>query len=788
MNQYQLSIITKAIHDIGSNHDPDLILKSLVDHGLVLINASAGAYGMYLGNTLIVDTYNVERRWESVAGQLHSNTDLPDWVLYHPTPNQERLHSKETMTSPAIVQLENDHSLLITPILSAQNNTLYGMLRFYRKNDGTAFTRQDLDSISILTACAAAALNSTPDSADNLPAHETPNEISQCTKLEAIEEVFFAMGRQANELIDHVKTLILILDSHGHIARINLYFSEILGYSIKEIKGKHLSDIFIPVDKKFNLNKLTALESTAGTIDGTITSKNREQRYLECTYTVMRDSNGIIIGFLISGKDKTELIKGVHALRQSEERFRNLIENTSDWIWEINVDGIYTYSSPQAESILGYKPEAMLGKSPFHLMPPAEALRLKSSILDIINNRQPIIRLENAAIHASGERVELETSGVPFYDRNGIFSGYRGIDRDITARKTAEKALQKELMRNKFILENTRDGLLIGTLQGRIREVNTAYCDLVRYGRSELIGMNIAEIETSATLGSINQRIIQVIQDGHAQFETRHQCRDGKFIELEISASIASVGDDQFIFCFCRDITERKKSHKNRINEIKHQRDTLVKEVHHRIKNHLHGVVNLLRYHIDNNPKLSEALESAISQVGTIALVHGLHCQLGNGRIDYFKLINSICNASNNLTLHTLELNCQDIGYSIYLRELDAVPIALIINELVLNAIKHTSSLSGQSIIMVELFIKNGEVVLQILNPSEKPLPIEFDFKTRSALGTGLSLCGDLLPHEGARLTIDNCCHCVAAKLTTWNPVVELENKTSVQFTRSQND
>jgi PAS domain S-box-containing protein len=127
------------------------------------------------------------------------------------------------------------------------------------------------------------------------------------------------------------------------------------------------------------------------------------------------------------------------ALRESEVKFRALVESSSDWIWEIDARGIYTYASPRIYEMLGYTPEEIIGKTPLDLAPPEEMQRSRG-ILDAILNERKTFRLqENANLHKDGRIVFLETSGMPIFDGRGVFSGYRGIDRDITERKEAEK-------------------------------------------------------------------------------------------------------------------------------------------------------------------------------------------------------------------------------------------------------------------------------------------------------------------------------------------------------------
>jgi PAS domain S-box-containing protein len=130
------------------------------------------------------------------------------------------------------------------------------------------------------------------------------------------------------------------------------------------------------------------------------------------------------------------------ALRDSEERFRSLVETTSDWVWEVDPNGVYTYVSPKVRELLGYEPEEVVGKTLFDLMPPERATHIGKVLQNIVDSQTPIERLENIAQHKEGQLVLLETNGMPFFDANGRLLGYRGIDRDITGRKRAERLLQ----------------------------------------------------------------------------------------------------------------------------------------------------------------------------------------------------------------------------------------------------------------------------------------------------------------------------------------------------------
>ncbi|MCP4231343.1 MAG: PAS domain S-box protein [bacterium] len=135
--------------------------------------------------------------------------------------------------------------------------------------------------------------------------------------------------------------------------------------------------------------------------------------------------------------------KKVGALRESEQRLRNLLDTTTDWVWEIDENGVYTYSSPGVKKTLGYEPDDILGMSPFDLMPEEEADRLADTIGPVFAARKPIKLLDNVYLHVKGNAVVLETNAVPFFDPDGEFRGYRGIDRDVTEIKRARDGINK---------------------------------------------------------------------------------------------------------------------------------------------------------------------------------------------------------------------------------------------------------------------------------------------------------------------------------------------------------
>ncbi|MDD4870889.1 MAG: PAS domain S-box protein [Kiritimatiellae bacterium] len=141
--------------------------------------------------------------------------------------------------------------------------------------------------------------------------------------------------------------------------------------------------------------------------------------------------------------DITERVQIADQLRQSEEKFRSLVETSNEWIWELNEKGIGTYSSPSVKTLLGYGPEDVIGKTPLDFILPEDRKEFATIHNKIFKSRKPFVHVLYRCLHKNGSIIILEGSGVPFFDSNGRFKGYRGINRNITERKRMEEQITK---------------------------------------------------------------------------------------------------------------------------------------------------------------------------------------------------------------------------------------------------------------------------------------------------------------------------------------------------------
>jgi len=193
-------------------------------------------------------------------------------------------------------------------------------------------------------------------------------------------------------------------------------------------------------------------------------------------------------------------------LRKSEARLRALIETTSDMVWEVDARGVYTYVSPRVRDLLGYEPEEVIGRTPFDLMPPEEARRIRPIFQSIAARRVPFSLLQNVNRRKDGRLVVLETNGIPFFDKNGALAGYRGVDRDITERRRIEEQLRAKSAQLSIyarVVEHSPDLVIVFDREYRLRLANPAYLAFRGKPTEQVLGHKASEMLGDRTFESL---------------------------------------------------------------------------------------------------------------------------------------------------------------------------------------------------------------------------------------------------------------------------------------------
>ncbi len=234
---------------------------------------------------------------------------------------------------------------------------------------------------------------------------------------------------------------VIVTDETGTILEANLAILKTINYTQNELVGSNLADIAMPDQTELiadNLKRLLAGE----VLEHEIQAKRKDGTscYLFVKVACFTMPNGKR-GILSVSNDITDRKQAEIELAKSEERLREI--NKTDWVWEINEKGEFTYTSQTGIEFLGLSGiDEIIGKTPFDFMPPDERERVSAIFSQIATNKLPIRNLENWNIRKNGEKSCLLTNGLPILDDTGNLIGYRGVDKDITDRKKAEEALQ----------------------------------------------------------------------------------------------------------------------------------------------------------------------------------------------------------------------------------------------------------------------------------------------------------------------------------------------------------
>ncbi len=181
------------------------------------------------------------------------------------------------------------------------------------------------------------------------------------------------------------------------------------------------------------------------------------------------------------------------SLKESKERFSSLAEITSDWIWEVDQNGVYTYSSRKVWDVLGYDPEEILGKTPFDFTVPRQAEKIRKKFSNIARSKKKIPQFVMNCIHKNDENVLVETRGVPILNENGDLLGYRCIGRDITDHKKVEHALKtsENRLREKeewmqLALKSAGLGIFDFNIQKNTLVVDDGWLEMLGYSPDEI--------------------------------------------------------------------------------------------------------------------------------------------------------------------------------------------------------------------------------------------------------------------------------------------------------------
>lgn len=260
------------------------------------------------------------------------------------------------------------------------------------------------------------------------------------------ERAIASSRERYRRVIDSQKDYLCRLNTDFEVTFVNKTYADYWGKKPRAMIGRPYMALIQDSIQHTLFNDLVAvrLGSTPIEIEYKIVDAHGRIRWQQWQFQSILDKNGGMAEIQCVGRDVTRKKMIEAETEEKKEKFRNLAEITSDWIWELDKDGVYTYVSPVVHELLGYRPEEVLGKRPFDFIPEEGTQRYQGVFQEALAGGQPFRNIENISRHKDGSLVTLETSGVPIFDAAGAVIGYRGIDRDISDRKLVEKRLQEE--------------------------------------------------------------------------------------------------------------------------------------------------------------------------------------------------------------------------------------------------------------------------------------------------------------------------------------------------------
>lgn len=567
-------------------------------------------------------------------------------------------------------------------------------------------------------------------------------------------------------------------DKDGIVRFVNREGYHIFGYSHEDVaRGIDVLQIVRPEDRgraMENINLRRAGEEL-------LPHEYMAMRKDGSTFPALVYAHSIIEGGRYAGVrgiliDITERRQTEEALRQSEERYRLIIDNTSDSIWALGPDLRMIYQSPSTKRLFGYTLEEWHKIDwgdyvhPDHL----------DAVTDLLSSFRGGQREGDATISVRvrdkhGKESWAEISASPVRGPDGEFAGVVGVTRDITERKEAEE----RLVEYRAAVEQSADGIAMSDLAGNIRFVNEAWARMHGYSVEELIGRHLSVFHTREQMESqvspFNQRLREI---GSQEGDVWHVRRNGEVFATRMTTTLLRRADGEpfGMFAFMRDITEQKELERQqrdreiaeaRADELGKSRRRLIEaqeSLRKDIASQLHGTVQnrlILLAH-----RLAE-LEARPESERTTEELAGIRHRLEELQRDHIRPIShrlfpSILRLGIAVGLESLvdEYSSQlpvDLRVSKNLRDgeqvdrrlvPDDVKLALyrVADEVLVNILKHTPTVSS---VVMKLSLSDGGILRLTVSDDGSG----FQKQSRSH-GIGLALISDYAEAAGGICTV----------------------------------
>jgi PAS domain S-box-containing protein len=347
----------------------------------------------------------------------------------------------------------------------------------------------------------------------------------------------------------------------GKFCYFNSFFSAATGYAVDELAGRDSLDIVVPEDKEMvreNTIRMLKGESLSPYQFRVIRKDGRIAWVLATAKSTRYRGRLAALGNYI---DITERKQAEDRLRESEQKYRTILEEMGDGYFETDLAGNVTFVNDAIVLHSGYSREELIGMNYRALRPKGEAKAVFEAYNRVYKTGEPSRNIPTETVSKDGKHVFAETSAFPIRNDEGEIVGFRGIRRDITERKQAEEALKKSEERYRQLAENAGEAIFV-VQDGVIKFINPKGAELAGYSIQEMVSRPFVQFIHPDDVGLVADRYARRIK-GEAVpqiYEFRIVRKDGDSRWAELNAVTASWENGPAVLCFANDVTERKKT------------------------------------------------------------------------------------------------------------------------------------------------------------------------------------------------------------------------------------